>query len=161
MPSPILVTGAAGFAGSHLLDLLAGDGVDLVAWHRPGRVPPRQMAHVTWAAVDLLDRRMVAEAIRRQPPAAVYHFAAEAHVMRAWDATTATLATNVRGTHFLFEALREASVNVPVLVPSSAMVYKAANEPLAEDHQLLPSSPYGVSKLAQELLAVRACRDGA
>jgi GDP-4-dehydro-6-deoxy-D-mannose reductase len=157
----ILVTGAAGFAGSHLLDLLTSDGADLVAWHRPGRVPPRQVPHTTWEAVDLLDRPMVAEAIRRRPPAAVYHFAAEAHVMRAWDATTATLATNVRGTHFLFEALREASLAVPVLVPSSAMVYKAANEPLTEDHLLLPSSPYGVSKLAQELLAVRGGHDGA
>jgi GDP-4-dehydro-6-deoxy-D-mannose reductase len=157
----ILVTGAAGFAGSHLLDLLTNDGAEIVAWHRPGRVPPRQVPHTTWDAVDLLDRRMVAEAIRRRPPAAVYHFAAEAHVMRAWDATTATLATNVRGTHFLFEALREAALAVPVLVPSSAMVYKAANEPLTEDQPLLPSSPYGVSKLAQELLAVRAGHDGA
>ena len=157
----ILVTGAAGFAGSHLIDLLAREGADLVAWHRPGGAPPREVAHTTWDAVDLLDRRMVGDAIRRRPPAAVYHFAGEAHVGRAWDATTSTFAINVRGTHFLLEALREAAPAVPILVPSSAMIYKTADEPLTEDRVLLPSSPYGVSKLAQELLATRACHDGA
>jgi GDP-4-dehydro-6-deoxy-D-mannose reductase len=156
----ILVTGAAGFAGSHLLDLLAGTGDEISAWHRPGREPGREVRNATWDAVDLLDRRMVSAALRRRPPTAVYHLAAEAHVKRAWDAPTATLATNVRGTHLLIDALRELSMTVPVFVPSSAMVYKAAEEPLSEDHALVPSSPYGLSKLAQELLAVRACRDG-
>lgn len=157
----ILVTGAAGFAGSHLLDLLASDGADLVAWHRPGRVPPRQVPRTTWDAVDLLDRRMVAEAIRRRPPGAVYHLAGAAHVGRAWDTITSTLAANVRETHFLLDALHDASLDVPILVPSSAMIYRPAKEPLTEEHVIVPTGPYGVSKLAQELLAVRACRDGA
>ncbi len=157
----ILVTGAAGFAGSHLLDLLASDGADLVAWHRPGRVPPRQVPRTTWVAVDLLDRRMVTEAIRRRPPGAVYHLAGAAHVGRAWDTITPTFAANVRETHFVLDALRDASLEVPILVPSSAMIYRPAAEPLTEDHVLSPTGPYGVSKLAQEMLAVRAGRDGA
>ena len=41
MPSAILVTGGAGFAGSHLIELLSRDGLDIVAWHRPGGAPPR------------------------------------------------------------------------------------------------------------------------
>jgi GDP-4-dehydro-6-deoxy-D-mannose reductase len=156
----ILVTGAAGFAGSHLLDLLAASGADIVAWHRPGTAPPREDHRIAWEAVDLLDRLMVADAIRRRPPGAVYHLAGYAHVGRAWDETVATFQTNVRGTHFLLEALREASREVPLLVPSSAMVYQPATEPLSEDHVVLPSSPYGVSKLAQEMLAVRGSADG-
>jgi GDP-4-dehydro-6-deoxy-D-mannose reductase len=156
----ILVTGAAGFAGSHLLDLLAASGADIVAWHRPGTPPPREDHRIAWEAVDLLDRLMVADAIRRRPPDAVYHLAGYAHVGRAWDETVATFQTNVRGTHFLLEALREASREVPLLVPSSAMVYQPATEPLSEDHVVLPSSPYGVSKLAQEMLAVRGSADG-
>jgi GDP-4-dehydro-6-deoxy-D-mannose reductase len=156
----ILVTGAGGFAGSHLLDLLATSGADIVAWHRPGTAPPRENDRIAWQEVDLLDRLMVADAIRRRPPDAVYHLAGYAHVGRAWDETVATFEINVRGTHFLLEALREASRQVPLLVPSSAMIYRPATEPLSEDHEVLPSSPYGVSKLAQEMLAVRGCADG-
>jgi GDP-4-dehydro-6-deoxy-D-mannose reductase len=66
----------------------------------------------------------------------------------------------VWGTHVLLEALREASLSVPLLVPSSALIYQPADEPLTEDHPLLPSAPYGVTKLAQEMLALRACGDG-
>jgi GDP-4-dehydro-6-deoxy-D-mannose reductase len=156
----ILVTGAGGFAGSHLLDLLVTSGADIVAWHRPGTAPPRENDRIAWQEVDLLDRLMVADAIRRRPPDAVYHLAGYAHVGRAWDETVATFETNVRGTHVLLEALREASRQVPLLVPSSAMIYRPATDPLSEDHEVLPSSPYGVSKLAQEMLAVRGCADG-
>ena len=66
----------------------------------------------------------------------------------------------MRGTHHLLEALRLACVPSRIVVPSSAMVYRAADEPLTEDHPLVPESPYGLSKLAQELLARRAMSDG-
>ena len=180
MPTPTLVTlvtGAAGFAGSHLLDLLSterrGESIEpsqkesvepiqIIAWHRPGKVPP-PMTGVRWEAIDLLDRSAVAAAIQRHRPATVYHCAGAAHVGRAWDSTTATLAVNVRGTHHLLEALRTAALApvVPVVfVPSSAMIYRPSNEPIAEDHALVPPNPYGLTKLAQEQLARRAIGDG-
>jgi GDP-4-dehydro-6-deoxy-D-mannose reductase len=163
MPGPILVTGAAGFAGSHVLELLTRDAggtpIDIVAWHRPQGASPRQATGapgVRWEAVDLLDRGAVAAAAARVRPSAVYHCAGEAHVGRAWDSTEATFAINVRGTHHLLNGLERAGVDARVLIPSSAMVYAPAGEPLTEQHALRPSSPYGVSKLAQEMLGMRA-----
>jgi GDP-4-dehydro-6-deoxy-D-mannose reductase len=156
MSNDILITGAAGFAGSHLIDLLAGSGADIVAWHRPGGSPPRGDGAARWDAVDLLDEAQVQSAIDRARPAAVYHCAGAAHVGRAWDSTTTTLATNVRGTHHVLRALERIGSRARVLVPSSALVYAPADYPLAEDQPLLPSSPYGLSKLAQEMLGVKA-----
>jgi GDP-4-dehydro-6-deoxy-D-mannose reductase len=164
------VTGAAGFAGGHLLDLVAGDGGHVVAWHRPGGTPPRESnragtsvagdsghndrpsAVVTWEAVDLLDRDAVRAALRHIRPQAVYHCAGAAHVGRSWAAIESTLAVNVRGTHHLIEGLRDIGPTAKVLLPGSATVYAPADEPMREDHRLAPASPYGFSKLAQELL---------
>jgi GDP-4-dehydro-6-deoxy-D-mannose reductase len=159
MPGAVLVTGAAGFAGSHLLDLLSAEDIDLVAWHRPGGTPPDPRPATRWMAVDLLDPRAVAETVEQVRPAVIYHCAGAAHVGRSWEDTEPTLAINVRGTHHLLAALQSHSVRARVLVPSSALVYRPAKEPLNEDHELAPASPYGLSKLAQEMLAARAATD--
>lgn len=157
------MTGAAGFAGSHVLDMLAADDRDagnIVAWHRPGGMEPRQGSNVKWAEVDLLDPSGVADAIGSLGPSVVYHCAGAAHVGRAWDRTESTFAINVRGTHHLLEGLRRAKVTARVLIPGSAMVYRPADEALSEDHPLVPANPYGLSKLAQELLGSRSNGDG-
>jgi GDP-4-dehydro-6-deoxy-D-mannose reductase len=155
MSSNILVTGAAGFAGSHLLDRLAAGGSRVVAWHRPGGQPPREVPGTRWEAVDLRDAAQVSDAIARLRPSAVYHCAGAAHVGRAWDSIEPTLAINVLGTHHLLQALERAGVGARVLVPSSALVYAPSGDALDESHPLVPSSPYGLSKLAQEMLAAR------
>jgi GDP-4-dehydro-6-deoxy-D-mannose reductase len=157
---PILVTGAAGFAGSHLLDLLGSRGAEIVAWHRPPFTAQREIPRTRWDAVDLLDRGSVSDAIQRTRPSAIYHLAGAAHVGRAWDRTASTFEVNVLGTHYLLDALRQHQVRVPLLITSSAMVYRPAAERLTESHPLVPGNPYGVSKLAQELLAARSVPDG-
>jgi GDP-4-dehydro-6-deoxy-D-mannose reductase len=165
----ILVTGARGFAGGHLLDRLldpekaAGSRLDVVAWRRPGNskaLEPASWPRARWQDVDLLDGPAVYRAIAEIRPAIVYHCAGYAHVGRAWDDVEATLAGNVRATHNLFEALRREHLAARVVFPSSALVYATSNTAVNEDAPLLPDSPYGLSKLAQELLGGHALADG-
>lgn len=153
MSTSALVTGAAGFAGGHLVDLLARDGVEVTAWCRPGGAPPRAVDGVSWEAVDLLDRAAVRRALERIRPEVTYHCAGAPHVGSSWRRTLATFEANVLCTHHLLEALRVAHPGTHVVVTSSAMVYEASSDPLHEDSPLRPASPYGVSKLAQEMVA--------
>lgn len=155
MTGPILVTGAAGFAGGHLLDLLSRAEADIVAWRRPTGTPARASSRLRWEAVDLLDRASVLGSLRRTRPRAVYHCAGAAHVGRAWDSTEATFALNVRGTHHLLDGLERAGLEARVLIPSSAMVYAPNVHPTGEEDPVGPSNPYGLSKLAQEMLGAR------
>jgi len=155
MSRPVLVTGASGFAGGHFLDLLAPTGAAVVAWHQPG-TQPLQASRTEWEAIDVLDRAAVRAAVERSRPIEVYHFAGAAHVGNAWNNSTSTFEVNVLGTHHLMDALRDLAPDASVLVPSSALVYTSAERHLREDDPLLPKSPYGLSKLAQELVA-RSC----
>lgn len=154
----ILITGAAGFAGSHLLDLVAGNGNAVVtAWHRPGGAGPgnaTQGPPVNWEAVDLLDRASVRTALERARPTEVYHCAGAAHVGKSWNTIETTFAVNVRGTHHVIEGLRDLGLPVRVLVTSSALVYAPTPNALREDAPLAPASPYGLSKLAQEMVGL-------
>lgn len=162
MPAtPILVTGAAGFAGSHLLDLLVTDGrSELIGWHHPDVGPKMTHPSVRWRAIDLLDASAVRQAIAELRPEVVYHCAGAAHVGSSWERVAHTLAVNVRCTHHLLDALRRARLASRVVITSSAMVYEALQEPLTERHRLLPPSPYGLSKVAQELVGRHALTDG-
>jgi GDP-4-dehydro-6-deoxy-D-mannose reductase len=153
----LLVTGATGFAGSHLLDLLADEGAPLAAWCRPGGQPPGEGAtHIRWTAVDLLDRDAVARAIGALRPAVVYHCAGAANVGHSWERPRPTLELNVLGTHHLIEAIRRGAPDARVLIPGSALVYRPAARALTEDDATCPQTPYGVSKLAQEMVGARA-----
>src|SRR5262245_40721123 len=154
MSITILVTGAAGFAGSHQLELLAREldtAARVVAWRRNGR-PPFDIPGVSWHSIDLMEPTAVRNAIARIQPAIVYHCAGAAHVGRAWNDVASTFAANVLGTHHLLEGLRASGHAARVVIPGSGLIYKPADGPLSEDHEIAPSSPYGLSKLAQELL---------
>jgi GDP-4-dehydro-6-deoxy-D-mannose reductase len=155
----VLVTGALGFAGGHLIDLLSNAGATVSGWHRPGVIPRRHLPNVTWRAVDILDRDRVLEAVSASRPEVIYHCAGAAHVAQSWSATRDTLATNVLGTHHVLEAARKAVPAARILIPGSSYVYRQADRPLREDDPVGPESPYALSKLAQEMLGCRAHAD--
>jgi len=152
--SVVLVTGAGGFAGSHLLEHLAGSA-NLVGWSR--FEPPQELASLArWQRVDLLDPDQVTDALSSIRPSCIFHLAGLPHVAESWADTAAPLAANVLGTHRLLEALERVGGHCRVVVTSSAQVYAPSAEPITEDQVLAPSSPYALSKLAQEQLALRA-----
>jgi GDP-4-dehydro-6-deoxy-D-mannose reductase len=155
---PVLVTGAAGFAGSHLLDLLEASSRDVVAWRRPGEALPAPPtgAHASWMEVDLLDRGSVRRAIEAARPGLVYHLAGIAHVGGSWDLTYRTFAVNVLGTYHLLMAVATLDPPPRVLVTGSAHVYKDHDRAIAESDAIGPGSPYGLSKLAQEMTGADA-----
>lgn len=159
MTGSVLVTGAAGFAGSHLLDLFQRQKTPVVAWRRPAGRPPHPAIGVHWMEIDLLDRARVAHALDKIRPSAVFHLAGAAHPAQSWQHIRETFEGNVLATHHLFEGLRASRLTPRVLVACSAHVYAPHPRPLAEDDELKPGSPYATSKLATEMLAVRAWMD--
>lgn len=153
-----LVTGAAGFAGGHLLDRLA-DHAPLVAWHRPKGHPPDPNRHLDWRPVDLLDAAGVTRAIEEARPSQIFHLAGAPQVAASFQSSVQHLQTNVLGTEHLLEAVRKSGRPCRVLVVTSAQVYQGSDDPIDESAPLIPGSPYGFSKLAEDQLAQRAYED--
>ncbi len=150
----VLVTGAAGFAGSHLIEHLTPN-YEVTGWARSD--PPRAVASLArWTRIDLLDRERVHGEMGKLRPRFVYHCAGAAHVAQSWANTTVPLAANVLTTHHVLEAIRRAGLSCRVLITGSASVYGTSNTPLTEDSVIAPASPYAFSKLAQEQLGLRA-----
>ena len=157
MPGPIIVTGASGFVGGHLLDRLVDRG-PLIAWHRAGTVPPAGFlrAGIEWQAVDLLDRDAVMRQIAATRPSTIFHLAGAPSVESSWQSVVPHLQVNALGTHYLLEGVRLGRPQARVLVVSSAQIYQPSDDALREDSPLLPANPYGLSKLAQDQLALEA-----
>jgi GDP-4-dehydro-6-deoxy-D-mannose reductase len=153
--SPTLVTGAAGFAGGHLLDRLADAG-PIVGWCRPGGRTPSARRPVDWRAVELLDQAAVRAGLDEIAPSRIYHLAGAPSVDTSWQSVVPHLRANALGTHHLLEAVRRRGGPCRILVVTSAQIYEASDEPVSEHAPLRPPTPYGLSKLAQDQLAARA-----
>jgi len=159
----VLVTGAAGFAGSHLLDLLGAEVVRIVALRKPGIGAETEARYpqIEWREVELLDRDAVRRTMGEFGPEVVYHLAGSPHIGQSWKAATDTLSVNVLATHHLLEGLRGAGLRSRVVIPSSAYVYRPADRALTEADPIESTSPYAISKIATEMAAAKAAaRDG-
>ena len=147
----VLVTGGAGFIGSHVVDRLLADGhavdvIDNLATGRRERVPGAVRLHVC----DLRDARLDAVVAAAQP-GTVVHVAAQAAVSRSVADPRFDASVNVLGTIALLEVCRRAGVRRVVYTSTGGAAYGDTDVlPTPEDHPLRPASPYGVSKTTAE-----------
>jgi dTDP-glucose 4,6-dehydratase len=155
----VLVTGGAGFIGSHLVDALlrrADTRVTVLDKLTYAGARENLAAHdadprFAFVLGDVADARSVEPLVATADH--VLHAAAESHVDRSIEGPREFLVTNVLGTHTVLEAARESGT--PVLVVNTDEVYGAGEEGtmFAEGDRLQPRSPYAASKAAAELLA--------
>jgi len=153
-----LVTGISGFAGSHLAELLLQEGIEvhgLLRW----RSKTDNIEHIRGKLYlhegDLLDAHSLDGIITEIKPDYIFHLAAQSFVPASWKSPAATLQVNVVGTANLFEAVHKAKLDPAIQIAGSSeeygMVYPD-EAPIKEDNPLRPLSPYGVSKVATDML---------
>ncbi len=147
----VLVTGGAGFVGSHIVDRLLADGhaaavLDDLSTGRREHVDPAAALHVE----DIRSPR-VSEIVAAVRPEAIVHVAAQAAVSRSVADPVLDASVNVIGTITVLEAARRAGVRRVVYTSTGGAAYGDTDVlPTPEDHPALASSPYGVSKVAAE-----------
>ena len=151
MAERALVTGGAGFIGSHVVDSLVRDGfevlvVDDLSAGDAGRLAPEARL----AKVDITDGAALAAAFDAFRPQAVFHLAAQASVTASVDDPGRDCAVNVLGTLNVAEAARRHDAPLVFTSTGGALYGDDAPLPTTEDQVPLPLSPYGASKLAAE-----------
>lgn len=150
MMQTVLVTGGAGYVGSHACKGLAAAGFvpvtldDLSAGHDWA---------VRWGPLvrgDVGDRTLLAGILAEHRPVAVLHFAGSIAVGESMTAPLRYYRNNVANTLVLLEAMQGAGVNHVVFSSSAAVYGDPQTTPLTEDHPCQPVSPYGWTKLMVE-----------
>jgi GDP-4-dehydro-6-deoxy-D-mannose reductase len=153
---PVLITGAGGFAGRHLIDHLIREGhAPLIGLARPDAFPNDLPTPVRVVAIDLNHAVSTRRAVQEARPTLVFHLAAQSSVADSHRDPLGTLFNNIGAQVNLLEALAEEGSQPRVLVVGSNEEYgvvRADELPVREANELRPLSAYAVSKVAQDLL---------
>ena len=166
----ILITGVTGFVGSHLAEYILNNHQDYKVFgtyrHRSDRENIQFLENkIFLVECEMTDSHSVSACIKEIRPYKIFHLAAQSYVPSSWNAPQETFNINIGGTLNLFEAIREIKNNYfnehksydPVIqIACSSEEYgfvKMSEVPIKETNELRPLSPYGVSKVTQEMLA--------
>jgi GDP-4-dehydro-6-deoxy-D-mannose reductase len=159
----ILITGATGFAGSHLVDLYLRNHRDYqIHCIKRRRANIDYIKHVLldarvqWHDVDITDAHAVEALISRNKFDVIHHLAAQSFVPASWTNPSATFETNVIGSLHIIEAVKNTSKDTIIQIASSSEIYGIPLVlPITEESLPEPCSPYAVSKLALDRLAAQ------
>jgi NAD dependent epimerase/dehydratase len=156
----VLVTGAGGFIGSHLVELLVGEGASVRAyvhynarndWGNLELLPTDVLASVDVVAGDVRDPFSVRAAVAGRD--VVFHLAALIGIPYSYVAPQSYVETNVQGTLNVLEAVRSEGVGRLVHTSTSETYGTARYTPIDEEHPLQGQSPYSASKIGADKVA--------
>lgn len=157
----VLVTGADGFIGSHLVEALQARGADVTAfvqynsfgtWGWLDSVSEDVKQNINVIAGDIRDRARVTEAMRGAD--VVLHLAALIAIPYSYGAAESYIETNIGGTLNILEAAKVCQPSKVVCTSTSEVYGTALTVPITEDHPLQAQSPYAASKAGADLLAL-------
>lgn len=166
----ILVTGAGGMVGSHLVERLYSEGHNVVGtYYKPTTDISELPAGIKMVECDVRYPATVEKIILELLPEQIYHLAAQSYPTVSWDRPYETIETNVNGTIAVYEAIKkvrrikESDYDPMVVVACSSTEYGQALNELADNSpgdilvketaELKPLHPYGVSKVGQDLIS--------
>jgi GDP-4-dehydro-6-deoxy-D-mannose reductase len=156
----VLITGITGFVGSHLAEFLLRKGNAEIYGIKRWRSPLSELAGVLHSVhlidCDLREANAVNPVVSSLKPDRIYHLAAQSYVPVSYQAPVDTFETNACGTINLLEAVRMAQIDPIIHVCSSSEVYgqvRPDEVPIRETNPFRPSSPYAVSKVAEDMIA--------
>lgn len=152
----VLITGGTGFLGSFIAKRRLACGDMVWATWLPGS--PNNLKSAEGLCVvpcDVTASDDLEKVVRESQPDVIFHFAAQTFIGESWADPLTTLATNTLGTINLLELLRISKCDATVVVACSSAEYgeiAGRGSPVTESDQLIPVSPYGLSKLDQDML---------
>ncbi len=149
----VLVTGASGFIGRHLIRHYVDAGATVIGWSRQPQPKDFVVTTVDWRVVNMLDPEAVAMALKDDAPEVIFHLSAQCLPRVSWQDPVGTFDSNVMGTINLLEAMKAHRAQARLVLTSSSAIYAPhpGNRPIQEDHPTKGASLYAVSKLAQEM----------
>lgn len=156
----MLITGISGFAGSHLAEFLLNEK-NLEIWGA-FRGNYENIEHIKdrlhLLSGDLRDPGFVQEALQKAKPDYIFHLAAQSYVPLSWQDPWGTMENNLRAQVNILQEVATRGLSARILVVGSNEEYGRVQPeelPIIETTPLRPDSPYGVSKVAQDLLGLQ------